>query len=128
MPTPNLDMSLQLTSCVDDVNFDIRRKITFFYVSDVFGVSTSNPFKYILKNTLNTDVNKPAEGHMRICSLAKHWPLSTGSPHLCRFSTAWYDTLWFSTVHLCFFPHWVQYLVPGTFLVPPWPRLISLDD
>ncbi len=36
---------------------------------------------------------------------------------LWRFSTAW-----FGTVHFWGVFHWVLYLVPGTFLVPPQPR------
>ncbi len=36
-----------------------------------------------------------------------------------RFSTAWYGTVRFSTVHFWGGFHWVQYLVPGIFLVPP---------
>ncbi len=39
-----------------------------------------------------------------------------------RFSTAWYGTVRFGTVHFWGFFHWVLYLVPGTFLVPPQPR------
>ncbi len=38
-------------------------------------------------------------------------------PPLWRFSTAWYGTVHFWGVF-----HWVLYLVPGTFLVPPQPR------
>ncbi len=32
-----------------------------------------------------------------------------------------YGTVRFGTVHFWGVFHWVQYLVPGTFLVPPWP-------
>ncbi len=39
--------------------------------------------------------------------------------HFCRFSTAWYGTVQFSTVHFWGVFHWVPYLVSGTFLVPP---------
>ncbi len=35
-----------------------------------------------------------------------------------RFSTAWYGTVRFGTVHFWGFFHWVLYLVPDTFLVP----------
>ncbi len=41
---------------------------------------------------------------------------------LWRFSTAWYGTVQFGTVHFWGDFHWVLYLVPGTFLVPPQPR------
>ncbi len=41
---------------------------------------------------------------------------------LWRFSTAWYGTVRFGTVHFWGVFHWVLYLVPGTFLVPPQPR------
>jgi len=36
-------------------------------------------------------------------------------------STAWYGTVRFSTVHFWGVFHWLQYLVPDTFLVPPRP-------
>ncbi len=39
-----------------------------------------------------------------------------------RFSTAWYGRVRFGTVHFWGVFHWVLYLVPGTFLVPPQPR------
>ncbi len=39
-----------------------------------------------------------------------------------RFSTAWYGKVRFRTVHFWGVFHWVLYLVPGTFLVPPQPR------
>ncbi len=41
--------------------------------------------------------------------------------HYWRFSTAWYGTVRFGTVHFWGVFHFVLYLVPGTFLVPPWP-------
>ncbi len=41
---------------------------------------------------------------------------------LWRFSTAWYGMVRFGTVHFWGVFHWVLYLVPGTFLVPPQPR------
>ncbi len=37
---------------------------------------------------------------------------------LWRFSTAWYGTVRYGTVHFCGVFHWVLYLVPDTFLVP----------
>ncbi len=39
--------------------------------------------------------------------------------HFWCFSTAWYGTVRFGTVHFWGVFHWVLYLVPGTFLVPP---------
>ncbi len=39
-----------------------------------------------------------------------------------RFSTAWYGTVRFGTVHFWGVFHWVLYLVPDNFLVPPQPR------
>ncbi len=44
------------------------------------------------------------------------------SSNLWRFSTAWYGTVRFGMVHFWGVFHWVLYLVPGTFLVPPQPR------
>ncbi len=41
---------------------------------------------------------------------------------LMALSTAWYGTVRFGTVHFWGVFHWVLYLVPGTFLVPPQPR------
>ncbi len=43
-----------------------------------------------------------------------------------RFSTAWYGTVRFSTVHFWGVFHWVLYLLPVTFLVPPWPRFQAI--
>ncbi len=51
-----------------------------------------------------------------------HVPLVVRVPHFWRFSTAWYGTVRFGTVHFWGVFHWVLYLVPGTFLVPPQPR------
>ncbi len=43
-----------------------------------------------------------------------------------HFSTAWYGTVRFGTVHFWGVFHWVLYLVPGTFLVPPQPRFQAI--
>ncbi len=43
-----------------------------------------------------------------------------------RLSTAWYGTVRFGTVHFWGVFHWVLYLVPGTFLVPPQPRFQAI--
>ncbi len=45
-------------------------------------------------------------------------PISLSLPHFWRFSTAWYGTVRYSTVHFWGVFHWVLYLVPDTFLVP----------
>ncbi len=42
------------------------------------------------------------------------------------FHFMWYGTLRFSTVHFWGVFHWVLYLVPGTFLVPPQPRFKAI--
>ncbi len=55
----------------------------------------------------------------------QEWPWD-----LWLFSTAWYGTVRFSTVHFFWGGgggfHWVQYLVSGTFLVPPRPRFQAI--
>ncbi len=57
----------------------------------------------------------------RLTALEKKAKIGATYHYWC-FSTAWYGTVQFGTVHFWGVFHWVQYLVPGTFLVPPRPR------
>ncbi len=54
--------------------------------------------------------------------------LQTALSHLENKNTYWrFSTAWYGTVRFTFGVfHWVLYLVPGTFLVPPQPRFQAI--
>ncbi len=73
---------------------------------------------------LSVDYRQDSKIQFRLWkSLVEDTPTSHILPActLWRFSTAWYGTVRFGTVHFWGVIHWVLYLVPGTFLVPPRP-------
>ncbi len=80
-------------------------------------------------NDFSCRFGKTPHTHPEHLSTQPLTPPATPIPHTCtEYNSAFplHGTVRFGTVHFWGVFHWVLYLVPGTFLVPPQPRFQAI--